>query len=66
MSLLAIEESGRMANFTLMVSYDTEGPWIDEPILAPNITCSPLDSAWRFEMPTPALSDVLTIDTELI
>ena len=65
-SLLAIEESGRMANFTLMVSYDTEGPWIDEPILAPNITCSPLDTTWRLEMPAPALSDELSIDTELI
>ena len=65
-SLLAIEESGRMANFTLMVSYDTKGPWIDEPILAPNITCSPLDSTWRLEMPLPALSDELLIDTELI
>ena len=47
-SLLAIEESGRMANFTLMVSYDTKGPWVDEPLLAPNITCSPRDTTWRF------------------
>ena len=40
----AIEENGRMANFTLMVSYDTRGPWIDAPLVAPNITCSQRDS----------------------
>ena len=54
MSLLAVEMEGRISNFTLNISYETDGPWIDEPMIAPNITCSQVDLSWSFTVPEAA------------